>query len=128
MKEGVVSFELQRQKNFNQDQMYVALSRISKVENMHLVGKYHRNAIKKSKCQKRICKIMQQVTSDTLIITLLNVRSLRKHSDDIFSDIGLVNSDILCLTETQEENRQLHQNFKGTSQCILIPVGIGIRL
>ena len=72
--------------------------------------------------------LMQQVTSDTLIITLVNVRSLRKHSDDILSNIGLANSNILCLIETQEDNRQLYQNFKGTSQCILIPLGIGIRL
>ena len=44
--------------------------------------------------------LMQQLTSDTLIIALLKTRSLSKHSDDILSDKRLLNSDILCLTET----------------------------
>ena len=45
--------------------------------------------------------LMRLVTSNTLLITLLNKRSLRKHSDNILSDIGLLNSNILCLKETQ---------------------------
>ena len=45
--------------------------------------------------------LLPQVTSDSLTITLLNTRSLRKHSDDILNDIALVNNDVLCLTETQ---------------------------
>ena len=45
--------------------------------------------------------LMQQLTKDTLIITLLNTRSLRKYSGDILSDTGLLNGDILRLTEIQ---------------------------
>ena len=37
----------------------------------------------------------------TLIITLLNTRSLKKHYKDIMKDQHLLDSDILCLTETQ---------------------------
>ena len=43
LSDGVISYELQ--KSFNQRQMYVAMSRISKLENMHLIGNYNRNAI-----------------------------------------------------------------------------------
>ena len=44
--EGVISFDLQRQKSFNQVQMDIALRRISKFDNMHFVGKYHWNAVR----------------------------------------------------------------------------------
>ena len=44
--------------------------------------------------------LLPQATSDSLTITLLNTRSLRKHSGDILNDMALVNN-VLCLTETQ---------------------------
>ena len=53
LKEGVVSFELQRQEYFSQGQMRVALSSISKFENMHLFGEYHHNAIKVNQNAKK---------------------------------------------------------------------------
>ena len=37
----------------------------------------------------------------TLNITLLNTQSLKKHYKDIMKDQNLLDSDILCLTETQ---------------------------
>ena len=100
LKEGVVSFELQREKNFSQGQMYVALSRISKFENMHLLGKYHRNAIKMNQNAKKeydrlhkesllLPPLLLQTRSDAVTLTLLNIRSLKKHLDDISSDVDL---------------------------------------
>ena len=85
LKEGVVSFELQRKMNFNQGQMYVALSRISKFENMNFAGKYHRNAIKTNqnvtKEYKRLYNeglllppLLQETSSDALNSALLNTR------------------------------------------------------
>ena len=44
LSDGVISYELQ--KSFNQHQMYVAMSRISKLENMHLIGNYNQNTIR----------------------------------------------------------------------------------
>ena len=37
----------------------------------------------------------------TFNITLLNVRSLRKHYKDIMKDTHLLGNGVLCLTETQ---------------------------
>ena len=79
---------------------------------MYLVGKYHRNAIKINQNAKQEYErlrneimltplLLPQVTSDSLTSTLLNTRSLRKHSDDILNDMALVNNDVLCLTEAQ---------------------------
>ena len=129
LKEGVISFDLQRQKSFNQGQMYVALSRIFKFDNMYLIGKYHRNAIKVNQNAKQEYErlhnesmltplLLPQVTSDSLTITLLNTRSLRKHSDDILNDIALVNNDVLCLTETQlhlnEDTSEITSKFQNS--------------
>ena len=129
LKDGVISFDLQRQKSFNQGQMYVALSRISKFDNMYLIGKYHQNAIKVNQNAKQEYErlhnesmltslLLPQVTSDSLTITLLNTRSLRKHSDDILNDIALVNNDVLCLTETQlhlnEDTSKITSKFQNS--------------
>ena len=120
LKEGVISFDLQKQKSFNQGQMYVALSRISKFDNMYLIGKYHRNAIKVNQNAKQEYErlhnesmltplLLPQVTSDSLTITLLNTRSLREHSDD---------NDVLCLTETQlhlnEDTSEITSKFQNS--------------
>ena len=44
--DGLIYFNLQRKKSFNQGQMYVALSRIRRIEKMFPVGNYNRAAIK----------------------------------------------------------------------------------
>lgn len=45
--EDVISFNLQRQKSFNQGQTHVALSRTWSIEKMFLTGNYNFAAIKK---------------------------------------------------------------------------------
>lgn len=44
--EGVISFDVHRQKSFNSDQMYIALSRITSTDIMYLVGNYSKKVIK----------------------------------------------------------------------------------
>ena len=44
MNAGVISFDLERQRSFNQGQMYVALSRVRGMNNLHLIGTYNRSA------------------------------------------------------------------------------------
>ena len=41
----VVIFDLEKQKSFNQGQMYVALSRVANINNLCLIGKYNVNEI-----------------------------------------------------------------------------------
>ena len=55
--------------------------------------------------------LLPQITIDSLTITLLNIRSLRKHSDDILNDTVLVNNDIFCLTETQLDVKKYIRNY-----------------
>ena len=49
---------------------------------------------------------IEGVDSNSLVITLLNIRPFNKRAFDLESDRRLLNSDIICLTETQ-----LQQSF-----------------
>ena len=46
-------------------------------------------------------EIVEDTHQESLIVTLLNVRSLNKHVTDLALDERLTKSDIICLTETQ---------------------------
>ena len=110
--EGVISFDLHCQKCFNSGQMYVALSRITSMDRMYLVGNYSKKEIKQNssakkeyqrlRCESKLATLpFISVSEITLHITLLNVQSLRKHYKDIMKDTHLLGNDVLCLTETQ---------------------------
>ena len=49
---AICFFSLQRQKLFNQGQMYVALSRVRSLEDIYLIGKYTPSAIKANQATK----------------------------------------------------------------------------
>ena len=51
--------------------------------------------------------LLLQRRRDSVKLTLLDTRSLKKHSDDILSDVDLLSNDVLCCTEKQ---LQLHEN------------------
>ena len=51
--EGVVSFKLEKQKSFNRGQIYVALSRISSINKMYLIGSYNKAELKVNKSAKK---------------------------------------------------------------------------
>ena len=110
--EGVVSFDLKSQKSFNQGQMYVALSRITSVNELYLIGKCNISVLKVNESAKReyerfrteSCfksKTQHRVTESAITISLLNTRSFKIHFRDILMEKHLVDNDILCLTETQ---------------------------
>ena len=107
----VISFELFKQRSFNSGQIYVALSRSTSLNGIYILGnidsKHVRADPRVHKEYERLNKIsplqLQKITepSTSLIITLLNVRSLKKHSIDVKHDSNIFNSDMLCFTETQ---------------------------
>lgn len=49
-----------------------------------------------------------------MVITLLNIRSLRKHSIDLKHDTRIFESDMLLLTETQLKPTDLDDDIRGT--------------
>ena len=51
--EGVVSFNLEKQKYFNQGQIYVALSRILSMNKLYFIGSYNKAALKVNDSAKK---------------------------------------------------------------------------
>ena len=51
--EGVVSFDLKSQKSFNHRQMYVALSKITSINELYLIGKCNISVLKYNESTKR---------------------------------------------------------------------------
>ena len=111
-KEAVISFELQNQRSFNYGQIYVALSRVTSLSGLYLIGEFNPRAIRADPKATTEYELLREEyhlqpvenlvpSESTLTISLLNTRSLKKHVNDIKQDRVLYDADILCLTETQ---------------------------
>ena len=85
LEEGVVDFDLQKQRTFGQGQMYTALSRVSSYDKVFYVGKCEPPSMKMNVSalqeyerlrQNRIFENIEKiiVTDDSITILLLNVR------------------------------------------------------
>jgi DNA replication protein DnaC len=113
----VISFDLHRQRSFNYGQIYVAISRATTLEGLHILGEIKDKHVKAdTRVHEEYHRLRQMMTlvnkpahvlddasakTSTVTICLLNIRSLKKHSIDIKFDATIFNSDILALTETQ---------------------------
>ena len=75
--------------------MYVALSWVTSIDNLFLIGKYNRNVFKVNQSAVAECNKLPENKFDTinadfvdcnsLTVSLLNTRSLKKHAVDISS-------------------------------------------
>ena len=111
--EIVVSFQLERQRNFNAGQLYVALSRVRTFNGLFLKGRFSRSAIIASEAAhteygrlrlpENLLRPLRSfpLSESSLNISLLNVRSLNKHAKSLNNFEELITSDLLLLTETQ---------------------------
>ena len=111
LNEIVVSFNLNRQSHFNYGQIYVALSRATSLQGLHVIGEINDKHIRSNpKVQVEYERMrntyvasptMSNQENSILTVGLLNIRSLRKHCIDIAHDARLTACDMLALTETQ---------------------------
>ena len=111
---AVISFDLEKQNSFNEDQMYVALSRVTSIDNLFLIGIYNRDVFKVNESAVVEHSRLRETRFDTiytdyvdcnsLTISLLNARSLKRHAADISRTRRLTENDILSLTESQIAN------------------------
>ena len=108
----VVSFQLLKQRQIKYGQIYVALSRVTTLEGMYIIGTFTEDSIRANPfalveySRMRTESVLSEETvedthQESLIVTLLNVRSLNKHVTDLALDESLTKSDIICLIETQ---------------------------
>ena len=126
----VVSFDLFKQRSFNYGQAYVALSRATSLSGLHILGNIQSKHIR---ADPRVHKEYQRLREASLdisqshnqtestfennqpiVITLLNIRSLRKHSIDLKHDTRIFGSDVLLLTETQLKPTDLDDDIRST--------------
>ena len=108
----VVCFDLFKQRTFNPGQIYAALSRVTSLDR-YLAGSYTRKALKveqrnteqydymRKNCQFQRVEDDCSIANNSLVVTLLNVRPLRKNGIDVSYDKSIMESDIIAFTETQ---------------------------
>ena len=106
----VISFNLIKQRAFNYGQIYVGLSRSTSLQGMHILGQIESKHVKANRKVSEEYQRLRTISRSTTLlpndvnvftISLLNIRSLKKHSIDIKFDSRLFNSDVIALTETQ---------------------------
>ena len=86
----VVCFDLFKQQTFNIGQIYVTLSRVTSLDGLYLTGSYNRKTLKvdqrateqydymRKNCQFQRVEDDCSIADNSLVVTLLNVRSLTK--------------------------------------------------
>ena len=108
----VISFDLVKQRSFNYGQVYVALSRVTSLDNLYLIGSFTLSVIEADPRAiheyQRLQNERQLPSSCTSVnslkIALLNTRSLNKHRVEFSKGSRLQRTDILFLTETHVIN------------------------
>jgi hypothetical protein len=121
----VISLNLKKQRSFNYGQIYVALSRATSLQGLYILGEIKSKHIKVNpKVNEEYERLRdsslyfntsskdEQSDDSVLTISLLNIRSLRKHSEDIKFHSQLFSSDVLALTETQLSPNDLDMEIK----------------
>ena len=116
LKKVVISFDLLEQRSFNYGQIYVALSRSTSLQGLHILGNIEMKHVKANpKVHQEYERLREispitnslssqlqlTVSNNDVTVSLLNIRSLRKHSIDIKNDANIMNSDVIAFTETQ---------------------------
>ena len=112
LEQGVIDFDLRKQKSFGPDQIYTTLSRVKTYDNLYCIGEFKKSAIKANRYllieherlkQNDLFSTVKRNIISNITITILvhNIRSLSKHVNDTVSDRRIINNDIIGFTEKQ---------------------------
>ena len=105
----VASFQLLKQRNFNYGQTYAALSRIKPPNGLYVLGYFSVNSVRSGPRELENKHDRMQLESSlsifetknlhesSLTVSLLNVRSLKKHLANLICDERLLKNDLICL-------------------------------
>ena len=111
-----------KQRFFNYGQIYVAISRSTTLQGIHILGQIeHRHVRTNPKVYEEYRRLRStsaleppvQIAFDRqMSITLLNARSLKKHSLDIKFHFIIFNNDLIALRETQLLSQTKNNDIK----------------
>ena len=73
---AAVSFDFEKQRSFNEGQMYVALSRVTSIDNLFLIGKYSANVFRVNENAILEYKRLQENRFDTIDTNHVGCNSL----------------------------------------------------
>ena len=113
LEQGVIDFDLLKQKSFGPGQLYTALSRVKTYDNFYCIEEFKKSAIKVNKDALLEYERLKQndlfstvkrnaISCDTVTVIFHNVRSLPRHVDDILSDNRIINNNIIGFAETNQ--------------------------
>ena len=120
--------------------VYVMLSRCCSLQQLHILQEMDPDKISVDEKVLKEAKRMWKVSLNNnpgswanqkvegLRVASLNVRSLRKHMEDVRTDPHLKHADILCLLETwltQEEEEENRYELEGYSSSFFLSQGRG---
>lgn len=129
---------------FDGGQAYVMLGRVQNIDQLYLKSFNAKNIRANQKALEEARKFSASATSQApavetmwnklgnpsiLKISLLNIRSLQKHLEDVKADNVILKSDVICLTETwliPQTNPQLYQIPGFTCQTSSTGRGAGV--
>ena len=123
LEQGVIDFDLRKEKSFGQGQMYTASGRVITYNNLYCIGEFKKSVIKVNKHALLEYELLKQndlfstikrnaISCDTVTVLVHNVRSLPRYVDDLVSDNRIINNNIIGFTE-----RQIKQSYS-TSKII----------
>ena len=124
-----ISFHPNKQRSFNYGQIYVAISYNKTLQGIYALGKIEHKHVRANPKVHEECKRLRNIVAITirdqqmnqrnptlLVISLLNIRSLNKHSIDINFDSSICNSDMTSFTEKQplpnSNDNQITENLQ----------------
>ena len=123
---------------------YVMFSRVQSLQQLNILDEFNPDKITVNELVEAEVKRMNKVSVNNnpcnwmnpkaagLKVCSLNVRSLRRHIEDVKSDPVLVQSDILCLQEIwlnpgeEEDSRYQLEGFKGHFTCVGSGKGVAV--
>ena len=120
----VFSFKLNKQRYFNNGQVYVALSRVRTINNLFIDGYISDSSVRadlstlneyqRLRLEANFFSNHLHQHNNDFQLCFFNTRSLRKHTVDIINDPVLIKCDLLFLTETQlydHDNTAIENRF-----------------
>ena len=112
LKQGVIDFDLRKQKSFGPGKIHTALIKVKTFNNLYCIGEFKKSSVKVDKEALSKYERLKQndlfstikknnISDNTITVFVHNVQSLSKHINDIVCNDRIIDNDIIEFSETQ---------------------------